>query len=113
MKKKYFKVQKGYGADDYITIDESELPTAIRAQVTGKVALFTEGTVSGNHIISITPDFNRMMGWNRNYQLSGEDYSYIGNKLITECRNMLEEAKLQASAQLGSCPSNPQLKSGF
>ena len=87
---KYFKVQKGYGTDDYISIDETELRKAIIAQVKGQVAIFKEGTVSGNSIMSITPDWNRTMGWNRDYKLTGEDYEYIGSKKVEDSRLLIE-----------------------
>lgn len=87
---KYFKVQKGYNVDDYISIDETELRKAIIAQVTGKIAIFSEGTIAGNSIMSITPDYNRQMGWKRDYKLTGEDYDYIGQKRIEENRILLK-----------------------
>ena len=86
----YFKVQKGYGADDYISIDETELRKAIVAQVKGQVAIFKEGTISGNSIMSITPDWNKIMGWNRDYKLTGEDYDHIGSKKISDSRLLIE-----------------------
>jgi hypothetical protein len=86
----YYKVQKGYGVDDYISIDETELRKAIIAQVKGQVAIFKEGTVSGNSIMSIIPDWNRTMGYNRDYKLTGEDYQHIGEKRIDENRLLLE-----------------------
>ncbi len=68
----YFKVQKGYGEKDYVEIDETELEKAIKAQVSGQVAFFSKGgTVSGNHIISITPDFDKV---EKAYNPSGPDY---------------------------------------
>jgi hypothetical protein len=87
---KYFKVQKGYGSDDFISIDETELRKAMVAQVKGQVAIFKEGTVSGNSIVSITPDWNRTMGYHRDYKLTGEDYTYIGEKRVEESRKLLE-----------------------
>lgn len=109
MKNYYFKVQKGYHADDYISIDSSELPKAMRAQVTGKIAIFNNGTVSGNHIISITPDYNRIMGWKRDYHLTGEDYEHIGSATVNACRDLLENAKREA--EILPSPINPlQLK---
>lgn len=90
---KYFKVKIGYGADDFISVDETELRKAINAQVTGKVGIFNEGTVAGNSIISITPDFNREMGYHRDYKLTGEDYGHIGNKNIDDSRKLLESVR--------------------
>lgn len=87
---RYFKVQKGYDKDDYISIDETELRKAIIAQVKGQVAIFKDGTVSGNSIMSITPDWNRTMGWLRDYKLSDEDYQHIGSKRVEESRLLIE-----------------------
>lgn len=74
---KHFKVQKGYN-NDFVEIDETELEKAINAQVTGKVAFFKRGgTVSGNHIISVEPDFDKM---EKVYNPSGPDV--IPNGLV-------------------------------
>lgn len=89
----YFKVKTGYGVDDFISIDETEVRSAINAQVTGKVAVCKGGTISGNHIISITPDYNRLMGYHRDYQLNGEDYDAIGNTEQVAHQNFLEDTR--------------------
>jgi hypothetical protein len=89
MKTKYYRVKTGYGKDDFISIDETELSKALRAQIKGSVAVFAEGSVSGNSILTITPDYQRMMGWNRNYSLTGEDYDEIGKALPRECMNLI------------------------
>jgi hypothetical protein len=102
MKKKHFRVKTGYGKDDFISIAEDDLSTAIRAQVTGRVAIFDEGTISGNHIIAIVPDYQREMGWGRDYQLTGEDYEYIGSKAVREHRDVLQNTKRAVQNQLGS-----------
>ncbi len=89
----YYKVKTGFGADDYISIDETELKTAFKAQASGKIAVFNQGSIAGNHIISILPDYNRIMGWNRDYKLTGEDYQYIGQQKQDECTLLLENTK--------------------
>lgn len=90
---KYFKVKTGYDVNDFISVDETELASAIRAQVTGKVAIFNAGTVSGNNIIGIVPDFNRLMGWNRGYVMTGEDYNEIGSNTAESYTKLFENTK--------------------
>lgn len=92
---KYFRVRIGHSPNEFVSVSQEELLTAIRAQVTGKVGIFKRGTVSGNHIISITPDYQRMLGWNQDYQLTGEDWSCVGDRLVNECQDILEQAHAQ------------------
>ena len=92
-KLKYYRVKIGYAPDAFISIDEMELAKALRAQVRGTVAIFADGSVSGNSIMTIMPDYQRMMGWRRDYALTGEDYAEIGNVLPRECMNLLVETK--------------------
>lgn len=100
---KYFKVQKGYGAEDYISIDETELQTALRAQVTGKVAMFKNGSVSGNHIISVTADPSQS---EKIYNPSGPDY--LPKNVEADYRLSIENAKELVTAQLEG--RKPELK---
>lgn len=97
MKRIYYKVKIGYEKDDFISIDDTELAKAVRAQVQGGVVLFKEGSVSGNSIISIVPDWNRVMGFKRDYKLQGEDYDRIGEEVINEARMALDSAKMGVS----------------
>jgi hypothetical protein len=99
---KYYRVKFGYGKDEFISIDETELPRAIRAQVNGTVAVFKEGTISGNNISVIVPDYNRLLGYKRDYQLQGEDYDAIGNHTQRE--------HLQLISDITATISRPQLK---
>jgi hypothetical protein len=94
---KYFRVKFGYGKDDFVSVDETELPTALRAQITGKIGSFKEGTIAGNNIMAIVPDYQRAMGWGRDYQLTGEDYAEIGGATQREYQNLLEETKYQVN----------------
>ena len=81
---KYYRVKIGFGKDDFISIDETELQRAIIASGTGRMALFKEGTVAGNHIISIIPDYQRALGYSREYTLSSEDYVELGKERQNE-----------------------------
>jgi hypothetical protein len=92
---KYYKVKTGFKDDDFISVDENELPMAIRAQVTGKIGIFKEGTVTGDKIITITADWNKELGYNRTYQMSAEDYGELPKSLINEYRELLENTTLQ------------------
>lgn len=97
---KYFRVKTGFNADDFISVDETELTMAIRAQITSKVGIFKEGTISGNHIISIIPDYQREMNYSRDYHLTGEDYREIGKAKVDEYRLFQQQATTEAHAQL-------------
>ena len=111
---KYFRVKIGYGRDEFISVDETEVEKAIRAQITGVVAILKEGSISGNHIISITPDFQREMGWARDYQLGAEDYAEIGSRRRNEYQLALDIAMQEAKTKLSLREKNgrPQLSSG-
>ena len=89
---KFYRVKIGYGKDDFIQIDETELAKALRAQGRGTVALLGGGSVSGNHIMAIVPDYQRELGYNRDYVLTGEDYAQIGKKRMREYTDLLLEA---------------------
>lgn len=106
---KYYRVKTGYGKDDFISITEGELAMAMRAQINGKVGVFKEGTVSGNHIMSIVPDWQRMMGYNRDHTLDGQDYKEIGNKRIDECMLQLETVVNEVRLELGDKPNTPRI----
>lgn len=92
----FFKVKIGFDADDFISITQDELPMAVRAQINGTIGIFSEGSVAGNNIMSIIPDWNREMGWKRQYKLVDEDYEQIGNRRIEESRILLENVKRTA-----------------
>lgn len=92
---KYFKVKIGYRADDFISIESTELPKALKALVIGGagVVIFKEGVVMGNHIMAIVPDYNRELGFNRDYVMTGEDYKQLGESKIDQYRMLMDEAR--------------------
>jgi hypothetical protein len=105
LKPKFFRVKIGYGKDEFISISESELPMALRAQITGKIGVFSGGTVSGNHIISITPDWHKEFGYNPLHVLAAEDLSRLSYERKNEYQLSFEVAKEEAMAQIENRPT--------
>jgi len=77
MVKRYFKIVRGFNEEDYIPIDETELEKAIYAHMTGKPAVFENGSINGSQISIVRPDFVRAMGWNRGYKPISAEYGEI------------------------------------
>ena len=73
MKKLYFKAEHGYDAEDFLPIEAEELEKAIYTHMTGGKAAFLAGSISGNIITVVKPDYHRAMGWNRGYKLGPDD----------------------------------------
>lgn len=92
---KHYRVMCGYGKDDFISINETELKKAIIAQGTGRVVILNEGSIAGNEIKRILPDYQRDMGWNRDYALTGEDYEVIGDKKMREYTQLQTNTMLE------------------
>lgn len=78
----YFKIKLGYN-NEFLSIDENELETALFAFITDGKAVFKNGVVRGKDIISITEDWHKEMGWNKEYKLEALDYSDMTEKGIT------------------------------
>lgn len=98
-KAKFFKVKVGYGNDDFIIIDDTELAKCLRAQLNGSMVICKEGSISGKYIITITPDINKLMGWNRTYQPTPEDYGEISSNLLNEYRELLENTMCEITGK--------------
>lgn len=101
---KHFRVKIGFGKDEFISIDETELRKALIGQIRGRdaVVIFNEGSVTGNSILHVTPDFNRDLGYARDYILNAEDYGQIGAAKVDEYRTLMGNAKTEAYGQLGA-----------
>lgn len=92
--KNYFKIIRGYNAEDYLEIEESELEKALYCFLEKKDSVFSGGAIRGSQIIAIQPDFHRTMGWNRGYKLGSEDFEELGQKGVDKkCNNLLSSAK--------------------
>ena len=81
MKKYYFKIQFGFLADEYLTIDEQELPKAIGAFLNENSRLVvSSGAVRGKDIIRIIPNWHAEEGWNENHKMDTDDWNAISRK---------------------------------
>lgn len=89
--KKYFKLIRGYGAEDYIQIEENELEKAYAAFLLKKDAVYSGGAVRGSEIMAIQPDYHRAMGWNRGYRLLADDYEELSNRGVDRAHTHLLE----------------------
>ena len=115
----YFKVKTGYGKGDFLSIEESELTMAINAQLTGKVAIFKTGTVAGNNIMSITPDWNKVMGYNADHVMTGEELNQVPRvhkaamSLALENAGEIVKAKLENRQPQLKAPQAPRIHKGM
>ena len=105
---KHYRVICGYGKDDFISIDETELKKAIMAQGTGRVVLLNEGSIAGNEIKRIVPDYQRDMGWNRDYTLGGEDYEAIGSAKMREYIQLQRNTELELEGKPRETQERPK-----
>lgn len=90
----YFKLIRGYNAEDYISIDETELDKAYYAFLEKKDGVYSGGAVRGSEIIAIQPDFHKIMGWNRGYKLQELDFAELNERGIDrKCQFLLSNTK--------------------
>lgn len=90
----FFKILRGYNAEDYIGIDRSELEKAYYCFLEKKDSIFTGGAIKGSQILAIQPDYHMTMGWNRGYKLEALDYEELSQKGIDrKLQNLLAEAR--------------------
>ena len=79
---KYFKIKIGYEEDAYISIDQSELESALYVFLSDSKGIFKSGVVRGKDIISISEDWHKEMGWNKGYQMNEDDWADLEHKGI-------------------------------
>lgn len=110
--KKSFKIKIGYQADEYVAITKEELPKAYYAFITEGKLITNEGyALRGKDIIRIEPNWNEVMGYTRDYRLTGEDYKDIGeermkyaNQLMTSAKEIAQKVVSNGNTQLLSEP---------
>jgi len=92
--KKSFKIKIGYGIDEFVSIEKSELAKAYYTFMTeGKMVTNDGYGLRGRDIIRIEPNWNEVMGYNRDYRLGGEDYKEIGEKRMIHAHMIMGKAK--------------------
>ena len=91
---KHYKLIRGYGSEDYIQVDETELEKAYYAFMEKKDAVYSGGAVRGAEILAVQPDYHKAMGWNRGYKLGPDDYVELTEKGIDRSHmNFLTQTK--------------------
>ncbi len=92
----YFKVKTGYGANDFISIDNvQDVEKAQYAFLTDAKVMFSNGQICrGRDIIAIKEDWHKEMGWLPTYEMTPFDWADIENKgVIKKYTGLLGTAK--------------------
>ena len=105
----HFKIKTGFAPMEFISIGEDEVAMGQRAMVTGKVAVFRNGTIAGNHIHAIVPDWHKELNYNPEYELKGQDMQEIPSVVQDEYRTFLENTNEEVKVQLGGRTDNLKL----
>lgn len=106
----YYRVVTGFKSMDFISIDQTEVEKALKAQVTGAVVLLKGGSIAGNNIQRIVPDYQRVMGYNKDYQLSSEDFEYIPKQVVVEHENFYANMSQRTEALLQGKATPPLIE---
>jgi hypothetical protein len=80
---RYFIIKTGYGENEFIKIDESELETALYAFMSDSKGVFKNGVVRGKDIIAIREDWHREMGWNYTHVMEVEDWAELMDRGVS------------------------------
>lgn len=91
---RYFKIRIGYGTgeDHHVEIDETELEKAYLCFLTDAKAVFSGGPVRGKDIVSISEDWHRALGWNREHSMGPDDWHEV-NERLPDYRGILAAVK--------------------
>lgn len=113
---------RGFGQEDFIPIDESELEKAIYCHMARKDGAFSMGSINGSHISAVMPDWHGSMGWNYAYKLGADDWDDIRSKGVDKkIQLLIEEAKSKVQYLIETKQENligtgfqmPKIESGF
>jgi len=92
--KKTFKIVTGFGDKDYFRIGKDEVARAYYCFLTDGQMITAEGVaLRGRNILRIEPNWNEVMGYNRDHKISGEDFLDIGSKRQEHSRLIMNKAK--------------------
>lgn len=101
----YFKVKIGYGNEDFISITKDELEKAHYAFLKDAKVVFNQGVAHGKNIISISPDYHRMFGWNYGYKMQPEDFDEV-NRKVGNVNRYIEASKRKVQDYIASGQEN-------
>jgi len=77
-----YEVRLSFNEDaQNITISKDELPIVMWAFLKDAKAVCKNGAFRGKDIISILPNFNSMLGFNKGYDLTPEDFALIARDM--------------------------------
>lgn len=90
-----YEVRLSFNEDGQnVTITKEELPMVLWAFLKDSKVVCMNGAFRGKDIISVLPNFNAMMGWNKGYQMNEEDFSLVNkNPVCLEARNYYNSVK--------------------
>ena len=91
----YYTVRLSYNDKDQdVTIGSKEMPAVYWAFLKETKAVTSVGLFRGKDIISVLPDFHKILGFNKGYDLQPEDFRLIGtDPTCIKAVRFLEEVK--------------------
>ena len=108
----YFRVKTGYEPTDFISIPQSDYSKAVRAQIKKSVVVFGDhGSISGANIISVLPDWNKELGYNKEYLVTDEDKNDIPRLRQAEYRDFTYYENTNIERQIQGLPPLEKLES--